>query len=156
MLPPALPAEHVPLTATEEILVEKMAQSYWLTRRAIGLQRTCFSQSSPICERPKHLALFLRYETTHDRAFNAALNQLLKLRAEKRKAKIGFESQERHQADEARKQSNENRKQELHQYSVWLAEAKAEHQEFLTMQLETPENRIPNRVERLLARQKAA
>ncbi len=120
------------------------------------MQRTCFNQNSPVCERPKDLALYLRYETTHDRAFHTALNQLLKLRAETRKAEIGFESQKRREAEEARKQASENRKQELHQYGVWLAEAKAEHQEFLTMQLETPENRMPNRIERIIARQKAA
>ncbi len=118
-----LAAEHVPLTATEEILVEKMAQSYWLTRRAIGMQRTCFNQNSPVCERPKDLALYVRYETTHDRALHTALNQLLKLRAEKRKAEIGFESQKRREAEEARKESVENRRKELHQWNVWLAEA---------------------------------
>ncbi len=127
-----LAAEHRPVTGTEEILVEKMAQSYWLARRAIGMQRTCFNQNSPICERPKDLALFLRYETTHDRAFHTALNQLLKLRAETRKDKIGFESQSRKQADESRKHSNENRRQELHQWAVWLAEAKLTHQQVLT------------------------
>ncbi len=127
-----LAAEHVPLTATEEILVEKMAQSYWLTRRAIGMQRTCFNQNSPVCERPKDLVLYLRYETTHDRAFHTALNQLLKLRAEKRKAEIGFESQKRKEADEGRKESIENRRKELHQWNVWLAEAKFTHQQVLT------------------------
>ncbi len=138
-----LAAEHRPVTATEEVLVEKMAQSYWLARRAIGMQRACFNQNSPICERPKDLALFLRYETTHDRAFHTALNQLLKLRAETRKAKIGFESQQRHEADESRKQSNENRKKDLHRFAVLLAEAKVEHQQVLTRVAQRPELIVP-------------
>ncbi len=133
-----LAAEHRPVTATEEVLVEKMAQSYWLARRAIGMQRTCFNQNSPICERPKDLALFLRYETTHDRAFHTALNQLLKLRAETRKAKIGFESQKRHEAAEARQEAAENRRQELHQYAVLFAEAKFTRQQVLTNSGQSP------------------
>ena len=49
----------------------------------------------------------MRYKTTHTRAFHKCLNDLLKLRAEKRKAEFGFEAQkvesERH---EMRKQSH--------------------------------------------------
>ena len=151
-----LAAEHVPLTATEEILVEKMAQSYWLTRRAIGMQRTCFDQNSPICDSPKQLALFLRYETTHDRAFHTALNQLLKLRAEKRKAEIGFESQQRKQADETRKEAAETRRKELHGWNVLFAEAKFTNQQVLTSVAQLPITMAKIAEEDRLRAQKAA
>ncbi len=153
-----LRAEHKPATRTENLLVEKMAQCYWLSQRATFLQKMCLDSELPLV-RPteeKVFALYMRYQTTHDRAFHKSLNELLKLRAEKRKAEIGFESQKQKAEQEARKQANENRKQELHKSRVWLAEAKAEHQELLNMNLETPETRVPGRVERILARQKAA
>lgn len=35
-----LRAEHQPSTVTETILVQKMAQSYWLSKRAVYLQRS--------------------------------------------------------------------------------------------------------------------
>ena len=38
-----LELEHKPATVTEEILIQKMAQHYWLTQRAIVLQGTCFN-----------------------------------------------------------------------------------------------------------------
>ncbi len=132
-----LRTEHQPATPTETALVEKMAQALWLGKRALLLQETTFNIEMPACLDEKQLALYIRYQTTHDRAFHKCLNQLLKLRAEKRKAEIGFESQERKrkeeaqkQADQMRREASENRKQELHRYNVLLAEAKFEHQDF--------------------------
>src|SRR6266704_3910315 len=90
-----LELEHKPATVTEEILIQKMAQHYWLTSRAIALQGTCFNPEIAPDNPEKQLALYLRYQTTHDRAFHKSLNQFLKLRADKRKQEIGFESQER-------------------------------------------------------------
>ena len=132
-------AEHQPATITEETLVDDMAQSHWLRKRAITLQHMCFHHDAPIAEEPKDLALYLRYQTTHDRAFYRALNQLQKLRAEKRKEENGFVSQElkaaaearqrlhdqRKEAHEKRKEAEEVRRQELHQARVWLTEAQA-------------------------------
>ncbi|MGI9072363.1 MAG: hypothetical protein ACR2JB_13855 [Bryobacteraceae bacterium] len=151
-----LHSEHQPSTVTEEILVEKMAQHYWLTQRAITLQGTCFNSEIASDNPENQLALYLRYQTTHDRAFHKSLDKLLKLRAEKRKQEIGFESQERKQAeeisrrnreerrqnDELRKQADqtrreaaENRKQELHRFNVLLGEAKYDHQLMQTIML---------------------
>src|SRR6185437_1082100 len=87
--------EHQPVTPTETLLVTQMAQSWWLRQRALLLQNTCFADDSVD---QKQLALFLRYQTANDRVFHKALNELLKLRAEKRKAEIGFESQQREQS----------------------------------------------------------
>jgi hypothetical protein len=131
-----LHGEHKPSTLTESVLVEKMAQSLWLTKRALLLQHHTFNPNVPECDDPKQLALYLRYQTTHDRAFHKCLNELLKLRAEKRKAEIGFESQQQKKADQTRREATENRKQELHRYTVLLAEAKADHQDLLNMNLQ--------------------
>ncbi len=98
------------------------------------LQDDCFTANG-VDE--KRLSLFLRYQTTNDRAFHKSLNDLLKLRAEKRRAQIGFESQKRKEAEELRREATENRKQDLHGMAVLLAEAKADHQLVLNLELET-------------------
>ncbi|HEX4807293.1 MAG TPA: hypothetical protein VH325_00055, partial [Bryobacteraceae bacterium] len=58
--------EHRPSTPTEHLLIESMAQHYWLAQRALNLQQFCFDESG-VDE--KRLALYLRYQTTHDRGF---------------------------------------------------------------------------------------
>jgi hypothetical protein len=84
-------AEYHPATATEELLVQEMAQSFWLSERALHLQNDCFTETG-VDE--KRLALFLRYQTTHERAFHKALNTLRKLQKERvRESKAGFVSQ---------------------------------------------------------------
>ena len=134
-----LEKEHQPATPTEELLVESMAQSYWLRKRALVLQNTCFTGESPDSVNEKELALYIRYQNTHDRAFHRSLNDLLKLRAEKRKQEIGFESQKQKQAEETRRAAGENRKQELHRWNVLLGEAKVDHQHVLTANQRLPQ-----------------
>jgi low affinity Fe/Cu permease len=134
-----LEKEHQPATPSEELLVESMAQSYWLRKRALVLQNTCFTGESPDSVNEKELALYIRYQNTHDRAFHRSLNDLLKLRAEKRKQEIGFESQKQKQAEETRRAAVENRKQELHRWNVLLGEAKVEHQYALTANQRLPQ-----------------
>ena len=146
-----LRAEHQPATMTETLLVEKMAQSYWLSQRAVKLQQiACFHDETDSPERDKQVALYLRYQTTHDRTFHKCLNDLLKLRAERRKDEIGFESQqnrERERADRARqraeeharKQEAEKRRQELHKWKVILAEAKVDQALSRNANRKTPE-----------------
>jgi hypothetical protein len=126
--------EHRPATPTEHLLVEGMAQHYWLAQRALRLQQACLNELGA-CYNDRHLALYLRYQTTHDRGFHKCLNDLLKLRAEKRKEQIGFVSQQRQRKEEAyreahqtRRAASENRQQERHQWAVRLAEAKVDHQ----------------------------
>jgi hypothetical protein len=158
-----LHAEHQPASSTETLLVESMAQHYWLRQRALRLQHSIMDEKRPACEYPKELALYLRYQATHERAFYKCLNQLLNLRAEKRKSvsqeaalskraedtRIGFESQER-------KRKAEARKQELHKWNVLLAEAKVDHRALLNSDLAGPERRPAVTPERILAAQKAA
>ncbi|MGI9074798.1 MAG: hypothetical protein ACR2JB_26560 [Bryobacteraceae bacterium] len=128
MLLGSLRDEHKPSGLTETILVDKMAQAIWLSKRALMLQHVTFNQELPTCDNQKQLALYLRYQTTNERAFHKCLNDLLRLRAEKRKQEIGFESQQHKQADHTRHEATENRKQELHRWNVLLAEAKLDHQ----------------------------
>lgn len=98
--------EHQPATETETLLIEQMAQSHWLAQRALRLQNDCFTFSvrgaaetpavlrgSPDAVDQKQLALYLRYFTTHNRAFHKALADLHKLQKERRKAETGFVSQ---------------------------------------------------------------
>jgi hypothetical protein len=133
-------AEHKPETPTEQILVERMAQHEWLRQRAQTLQHVCFSEAGSVETRhEKEFTLYLRYQTTHERAFHKCLSDLLKLRAEKCKAekdeatlsqraedsRIGFELQKR-------EQDAESRKAELHQARTRLANAKAAHLELDT------------------------
>jgi hypothetical protein len=140
-----LRAEHQIYSPFEAELIEKMAQHHWLSRRAILLQESCFDRELPLCEQEKQLALYLRYQTTHDRAFERCAGELRRLRREREKAKIGFESQKRKEAEETRKQAHENRrqaaenrKQELHQWAVLLAEARVEHEQVLTLGARLP------------------
>ena len=155
--------EHKASDLTERILVDKMAQALWLTKRALMLQHVTFNHELPTCDDEKQLALYIRYQTTHERNFHKCLNDLLRLRAEKRKQQIGFESQERKrvendhkQADQTRRAAGESRKQELHKWNVLLAQAKVDNQELQNMRLETPEHRIHGRVERIIAAENAA
>jgi hypothetical protein len=77
-----------------------MAESEWLRARAVRLQTDVLFHDQ--IYGPQKLALFLRYQTTHERAFYKALNELQKLRKERTKAEIGFESQKLKQAAETR------------------------------------------------------
>jgi len=95
----SLAAEHQPTTETEAILLNTMAESHWLANRAQTLQNTCIDLATGQVTDAKMFALYLHYQTTHTRAFRKALNDFLKLRAEKRKIQIGFEAQKRKQLE---------------------------------------------------------
>ncbi len=90
----ALRREHRPADATEQLLVDGIAQSHWLLQRALRFQNECFTVDG-VDE--KRLALFIRYGATHERAFHKALSTLLRLQKERRKAQPtsnhGFVSQ---------------------------------------------------------------
>lgn len=136
----ALQAQLEPRGPFERLIVEKMAQHQWLAQRALVLQETCFDPEAPGTENDKKLALYLRYQTTHDRAYHKYFDQLMKFRAERRRAEIGFESQKADQADQARKQ-------EAHEARTRLAHAKAAHLELDTEIRGTVEAPLPGNVE---------
>ncbi len=151
-----LAAEHDPANPLEIELVQKMAQHFWLAQRAVRLQEKCFDANAELApEKQQQFALYLRYQTTHERAFHKFTAELRTLRNEKRKSEIGFESQERKRNEEKRKQAAEERKRELHKWAGFSAQAAYEYQELKNLHLETPECRIPNRVQRILAAEAA-
>ncbi len=88
----ALLDEHQPAAATEELLVNEMAQSYWLAQRALRLQNECFTDEGVD---DKRLSLYMRYHTTHERAFDKALTTLMKIKKEQAR---GFVSQSANRA----------------------------------------------------------
>jgi hypothetical protein len=91
-----LTAEHQPATATEQILVEKMAQNQWLSLRAFRLQGEAFLDRQLNGESfgiPKDLGLLIRYQTSAERAFHKAHNELVKAKKQRQNSEIGFESQ---------------------------------------------------------------
>ncbi len=149
-----LRSEHKPASPTEILLVQSMAQHYWLMQRAIRLQTLSFDLEAGEAE--KSLALFLRYQTTHERAFYKSLNTLLKLRADKKKAEIGFVSQQRQIEEHTRKQAVEKRKQELHKWKVLYAQAEVDHRILMSMNLQTPQHRITIGPQHIIAAEKGA
>jgi hypothetical protein len=124
----ALIEEHNPQTLTEQILVEKMAQHHWLSQRAQFLQTFEMKDNLFSEEAFKAVSTYIRYQAHHERQFQRALKDLLTLRAEKRKAEIGFESQKRAAAQEIRRELAETRNQELHKTRVATVETKLERE----------------------------
>ena len=82
--------EYQPTTLTETTLTSGLARHQWAADRALNLQSRCFD--GPEVDEKK-LGLFIRYESTHRRQYSKCLNDLLKIRKEKRQTEIGFESQ---------------------------------------------------------------
>jgi hypothetical protein len=121
----ALLAQLDPRGPLERLLIEKMAQHQWLAQRALVLQDMCFQQDVPNCDEEKKLALYLRYQTTHERAYHKYFDQLMKFRSEARKKEIGFESQERKRKENAVKEADQARKQEAHEARIRLTHARA-------------------------------
>ena len=108
----SLAAEYLPTTATEAILVNAMAESQWLAQRAQGLIDTCLDPDTGAVANDKMFSLYLRYQTTHIRAFHTSLTALLKLRAETRRAESGFVAQRRKDTEIRIKEENHEFKKE--------------------------------------------
>ncbi len=149
----ALNEEHQPATPTEILLVERMVEHFWLGQRAIRLQGFCFDDGLHQPDLQK-LGVYLRYQSTHDRAFHKCLADLQKLRAEKRKAELGVaERAERlvlvardREASQKRKEAEELRKQEMHDARVRALNAKSEDQELDTEIRTTIQAPLPGHV----------
>jgi hypothetical protein len=120
-----LAAEHQPTTETESILINTMAESHWLANRAQTLQNTCFDPQTGQITDPKLFSLYLRYQTTHTRAFHKSLNDLLKLRAESRKTENGFEAQARKEEELRIKNEQHEMKKQTHYWEVLKKDAEA-------------------------------
>jgi hypothetical protein len=129
-------------------LIEKMSQSLWRSRCAVDLQDECIdtlafeTDESVIAQTRKKLELYIRYQTSHDRAYQRYAAELRKVQAEMKKEEIGFVSQkraeakeERVQAQEIRRANTENRRREQHENAVQLQKARIEHQQLLNRKL---------------------
>jgi hypothetical protein len=88
--------EYDPATPTEQILVEKMAMNQWLSLRGFRLQGEAFLDLKLVSDSfgiPKTLGLLIRYQTSAERTFHRAHNELVKTQKERKKSEIGFEPQ---------------------------------------------------------------
>ena len=104
--------EHQPKSDTEQRLADSMVQHYWLKERALLLQEQLMHCATDALDvDAKKLALFVRYQSTHERSYYKALTELRNIKKEQRKEQIGFESQ--------------NRTEEAHQARVRLTNAQA-------------------------------
>jgi hypothetical protein len=130
-------SEFPPANAIETELLESMIRSCWLARRAVLLQEFCFRASLPEVIDPK-LALYLRYQTTHERAFHKAYATLLKIKADREKSQmiaarqqsadeLGFVSQKRQEASETRKQQQHEATLRVRDVTVRVQESRVLH-----------------------------
>jgi low affinity Fe/Cu permease len=124
----SLAAEHQASTTTESILVNAMAESLWLGQRAQRLQDTCIDPNTGAIIDEKKASLYLRYFTTHTRTFHKSLNDLLKLRSEKRKEAVGFEAQKRKEEEMRLKNERHELKKQAQAVDLAKKEAQTRHQ----------------------------
>jgi len=73
--------QFVPMTGAERECIREIVDSLWLARRARDLQTSLLEYVVPDLHA---LALYLRYETAHQRAHNAAIKTLLALQKDRR------------------------------------------------------------------------
>ncbi len=85
--------EFQPATASEQILLEKMAQNQWLSLRAWRLQSVALNAPAAPGYMPPDLGLLIRYHQSSDRGFYKARAELINAQKERKKSEIGFESQ---------------------------------------------------------------
>jgi len=98
ILEQALFDQHQPVNATEILLVADMAKHHWLKDRALRLQGETLAAAKP-GELPPAFAVYLRYQTTHERAFHKALATFNALRKEQLAQERQFVSQKQKEAD---------------------------------------------------------
>ena len=124
----SLAEEYKAITTTEAILVNAMAESHWLAQRAQSLQDTCIDPDTGVITDEKKSSLYLRYFTTHTRAFHKSLNDLLKLRSEKRRKALGFEAQKRKEEEMRLKNERHELKKQAQAVDLAKKEAQTRHQ----------------------------
>jgi len=116
--------EWKPVTATEHDLVGRLAARQWLRRRAARIQLQYADDHGRVFNHQQY-ELYRRYEATHDRAFNKALNDLMRLRSLQLREKNGFESQRRKEAEHEFKIRALQHREKLYELAIRAAEAKA-------------------------------
>jgi hypothetical protein len=113
--------EHEPTAQTEVDLIHTMAESLRLRNRAQNLQPSCFDPQTGAVIDPKSLTLYIRYENQYTRAHASSLRELLRGRAEKRNAALGFEAQQR-------AQEKHRMKKDTHYWDILKKDAEACHE----------------------------
>ena len=131
----SLADEHLAITTTEAILVNAMAESHWLAQRAQSLQDTCIDPDTGVITDEKKSSLYLRYFTTHTRAFHKSLNDLLKIRSEKRKETLGFEAQKRKEEEMRLKNERHELKKQAQAVDLAKKEVQIRHQAAVTAKM---------------------
>ena len=121
----ALKEEYAAQTVVEQILVQKAAEHQWMNDRAMRLQESVMPQTLGAAPDAATLALYLRYQTAHGRAFAQCVRELRAIKNDRRHEQIGFESQKRVEASEQRHEKEEVRRQEMHVARVRSVNAKA-------------------------------
>jgi hypothetical protein len=124
----SLADEHQAITTTESILVNAMAEFHWLAQRAQRLQDTCIDPDTGAITDEKKASLYLRYFATHTRAFHKSLNDLLKIRSEKRKETLGFEAQKRKEEEMRLKNERHELKKQAQAVDLAKKEVQIRHQ----------------------------
>ncbi|MBV8895112.1 MAG: hypothetical protein JO051_01265 [Acidobacteriaceae bacterium] len=113
-----------PIDDVERDLVVKMARHTWMSERAVRLQEACFLEEpqneSDIANKTTRIAVradlevYLRYQTTSDRAFARAAADLAKRKKQRQLAAVGFERQKRAEAEEIRRAERQLQRTERH------------------------------------------
>jgi hypothetical protein len=117
----AFQKEWNPKTETEHDLVERLTNHKWLRRRSQRLAAE-FQDARGIITDEKKYALYRRYETQHERAFNKALADLMRVRSLQIREQNGFESQ--------------RRKEELHVLKIKAMKEREIREKFLRLDAE--------------------
>ena len=128
--------EWQPATATEHDLVERLAAKQWLRRRAMKLQKLYLAPNGQIINYDQ-FALYRRYEASHERAYNKALADLMRLRGLRLREENGFESQRRKNEEHAYRIRAMQNREKLQELAIRTAEAKAKLQESKLASAET-------------------
>jgi hypothetical protein len=130
--------EEKPACVAEVELVKKMAEHTWCSERASRLQEGCFMITRTDEQRKNlqgevvihpQLERFLRYQAHHDRAYQRASDELLKRRKERLKTENGFVLQKRVEAQEARREKQQEQRDELHKFKVATAKTRLEREQ---------------------------
>ena len=129
----ALEAEHKPVMPTELLLVQQMVHHYWLAQRSLSLQTFAMDEEDFTDQTMKEIHNYARYHVLHQRQFQQAFAQLQKLRAEKRKAEIGFVSQKAAEAQETRRAAVETRKAEEHKITMEIKKQRSQREQSLAI-----------------------
>ena len=140
-----------PVDAVEQEMVAKMAQSMWMSERAVRFQNGCFVHDKPqtaeqeleskqdISVRLLELCKFERYQTTHDRAYTRYQTNLINYRKQREAERRGFVSQARAEAAEARLEKREKQRDERHKLAMQKAYIEIEHKKITYLKNFGPE-----------------